>query len=96
MSSANSLPYLGSKISLISNAGIRYEGILFNINPQESTVSLSHVRAFGTEGRGEDAEVAPSDDVYEYIIFRGMYAIDCRCCVYRLPDSERLLGCRYA
>lgn len=71
MSSPSTLPYLGSKISLISNAGIRYEGVLFNINTQESTVGLSNVRTFGTEGRKPGAEIPPSDDIYDYIVFRG-------------------------
>lgn len=68
--SASTIPYIGSKISLVSNSEIRYEGILYTINTQESTIALQSVRSFGTEGR-KLPEIPPSSEIYDFIIFRG-------------------------
>ena len=64
------LPYIGSKISLISNAEIRYEGTLYTINTEESTIALQNVKSFGTEGR-KKPEVPKSNEMSKFIIFRG-------------------------
>lgn len=36
------MPELGSKISLISKADIRYEGRLFTVDPAECTIALAN------------------------------------------------------
>lgn len=64
-------PYLGCKISLISKAEIRYEGLLYSIDAQESTVALANVRSFGTENRPTERPIPPRNEVFELIIFRG-------------------------
>lgn len=64
-------PYIGSKISLVSKAEIRYEGFLYTIDTKHTTVTLSNVRSYGTENRDAPKFISPRNEVYEYIVFRG-------------------------
>ena len=60
----NDTPYLGSRISLISKAQIRYEGILYAIDTENMTVALTKVRSFGTEDRNPERPVPPRDETF--------------------------------
>jgi len=99
MSSA-SIPYAGSKISLISRSDIRYVGTLHSINQQDSTVSLEQVRSYGTEGRkkNKSEEISGTDQIYEYIVFRGSDIKDLQVCEapqrpqVQVPKDPAILG----
>ncbi|KAI1294412.1 Scd6-like Sm domain-containing protein [Xylaria venustula] len=82
--------FLGSRISLISKSDIRYSGILHEINSEESTVSLESVKSYGTEGRrGNPADEVPaSEQIYEYIVFRGSDVKDLRIEQAPAPPKE--------
>ena len=41
-------PYIGARISLISNSNIRYEGVLYTIDPEAATVTLQSGTAHTT------------------------------------------------
>ncbi|XP_010894971.1 protein LSM14 homolog B [Esox lucius] len=89
-------PYIGSKIGLISKALNRYEGILYTIDTVNSTVVLTEVKSFGSEGRPTDRPTPPKDDIYEYIIFRGSDIKDISLCEppkshHGLPQDAAIL-----
>ncbi|KAG3109042.1 hypothetical protein PI124_g14186 [Phytophthora idaei] len=73
------IPYLGSRISLVSKTDIRYEGFLFNIDTRQSTVALQSVRSFGTEGRRAE-HVPPSPHVLQYATFKAAEIKDLHVC----------------
>lgn len=81
------IPYLGSKISLISKSEIRYEGILIDVNAQDSTITFEQVRFFGTEGRRPGDEIAPMDKVFDCVVFRSADIKDLQ--VYETPKEEK-------
>lgn len=62
---------IGAKISLISEMGIRYTGVLFSINAAESSIVLRDVLCMGTENRVVEKTVAPREDVIAFISFPG-------------------------
>ena len=52
---------LGSKLSIVTTAHVRYEGILREVDPINKAMTLINIRSFGTEGRrGGENEIAPS------------------------------------
>lgn len=75
--SFSGIPYVGSRVSLVSNSDIRYVGTLYTIDPRTMTVALKDVSSLGTENRfREKGPVPPSDHVYPFIIFHGPDIVD--------------------
>ena len=67
-----------------------YVGTLHEINSETSTVALEQVISYGTEGRrgDPDEEIAPADNIYEYIVFRGSDVKDLR--IEESPTKENV------
>lgn len=81
-------PYIGSKISLISRLDIRYEGILYSVDPVDANISLSQVRSFGTEDRPAAVHVPARQDIFEFIIFKANDIKDLIVCETSKPTVD--------
>uniref|UniRef100_A0A9J2PHD7 DFDF domain-containing protein n=1 Tax=Ascaris lumbricoides TaxID=6252 RepID=A0A9J2PHD7_ASCLU len=88
-------PYIGSKISLISKLDIRYEGILYTVDTNESTIALAKVRSFGTEDRPTSNPVPARNNVYDYIIFKASDIKDLIVCDTPKPIAQLSSGLPY-
>lgn len=62
---------VGSTISLVTNAQVRYEGVLVSIDRKERSMKLENVKSHGSEGRREGkGEVPAKNDLIGSVIFR--------------------------
>lgn len=85
------MPEIGSRISLISKADIRYEGKLFSVDPDECTIALSSVRSYGTEDRKTTYPVPAQHQVYDFILFRGSDIKDIRVLTTTIPNDPAIV-----
>ena len=53
---------LGSKISIMTAAEVRYEGTLSEVDPSKKSMTLIKVQSFGTEGRKKGTNEIPATD----------------------------------
>ncbi|TGZ66533.1 hypothetical protein CRM22_005287 [Opisthorchis felineus] len=79
--SLSEVSLVGCRISIISKAQIRYEGYLHSVDcdtPNEPIITLSKVWSFGTEDRPCERPVAPRNEEYNQVVFRGRDLEDVR------------------
>lgn len=85
------IPYIGSRISLISKTDIRYEGLLFNIDTRQSMVALQNVRSFGTEGRRAE-HIPPSPQILQFATFKASEIKDLHVSEAAAPPPQMAYG----
>lgn len=62
---------VGSKLSIITTAQIRYEGILHHADPITKAMTLMQVKNFGSEGRrGGTQEIEAHDGIIGEVNFK--------------------------
>jgi protein LSM14 len=62
---------LGSRLSIITTAQIRYEGILTAVDPVNKSMTLMNVASFGSEGRRQgNNEIVPSESEISEVVFK--------------------------
>lgn len=66
------LPFISTyKVSITTVSDIRYEGTLYQVNPEKKNIVLTNVISFGTEGRTPNNEILGSNVVHDSIVFEG-------------------------
>ncbi|GFE53193.1 glycine-rich RNA-binding, putative [Babesia ovis] len=85
-------PFIGSRITITSNADIRYEGLLYDLNTEDGVVVLQNVRCFGTENRRPHGEVPPSNKLHDFMVFKGEDIKDLGVCEVEKEDAPKPSG----
>ncbi|EGT46454.1 hypothetical protein CAEBREN_09943 [Caenorhabditis brenneri] len=65
-----SIPFIGSKASVITTSSIRYEGTLSYVDIEDWTISLTFVKTFGTESRPCKRHMPAAENVFEKVVFK--------------------------
>ena len=65
-------PFISTyRVSIRTISEIRYEGTLYQVNPEKKSIVLTDVVSFGTEGRMPNNEILGSNVVHDSIVFEG-------------------------
>lgn len=62
---------IGSTISIITKAKVRYEGVLIQTDRKERSMKLENVKSYGSEGRRDgQGEVPEKDERIASVVFK--------------------------
>ena len=83
---------VGSIISLITNAGVRYEGTLVKVDGTERSMNLKDVKSYGTEGRRNGVNEIPAhENIIPSVVFKVDHIKDFQI-VKRPEEKEEVKG----
>ncbi|OQR67539.1 hypothetical protein BIW11_13464 [Tropilaelaps mercedesae] len=64
------LPKTGDRVVVVTTSLFRYEGLFEKVNRARNSITLTNVRAFGTENRPAREHVAGTNKIYVEVVFK--------------------------
>lgn len=80
---------LGSLISLITQAKVRYEGTLISVDQKRRSMHLTNVKSYGSEGRRGVGEFPATDNIIQNVVFKVDHIIDFKIVKKPEPKDEK-------
>ena len=77
---------LGSLISLITQAKVRYEGTLISVDQKRRSMHLTNVKSYGSEGRRGVGEFPATENIIQNVVFKVDHIIDFK--IVKKPEPK--------
>ena len=76
------------KVRIITKSKMKYEGELCTIDKENKTISLKHVRSFGTEGRRSDIKINGVESIFQCIVYKSSEIEDLAVLKKEIPRTK--------